>query len=77
MKRILAPLDGSPLAACILPHLVALAETNDATIVLLRVLDKGGRAFGLIDPLAWQLAKAEAQSYLDELGQRLAKLTHG
>jgi nucleotide-binding universal stress UspA family protein len=75
MKRILAPLDGSPLAACILPHLVTLAETNDATIVLLRVLDKGTPAFGLVDPLAWQLAKAEAQAYLDELGQRLAGLT--
>jgi nucleotide-binding universal stress UspA family protein len=75
MKRILAPLDGSSLAACVLPHLVALAEVNDAEVVLLRVLDKGAPSLGLVDPLEWQLAKTEAQTYLQEVGERIAELT--
>jgi nucleotide-binding universal stress UspA family protein len=36
-KKILVPLDGSPLAEAVLPHVQALAKSEDAEIVLLRV----------------------------------------
>ncbi len=37
-KRILLPLDGSPLAEQALPHAVALAEHFHSELILLRVL---------------------------------------
>ncbi len=37
-KRILIPLDGSPLAEQALPHAVAMAQAFQAELVLLRVL---------------------------------------
>ncbi len=36
-KKILVPLDGSPLAEAVLPHVQALAKSEGAEIVLLRV----------------------------------------
>jgi nucleotide-binding universal stress UspA family protein len=36
-KKILVPLDGSPLAEAVLPHAEALAKSEGAEIVLLRV----------------------------------------
>jgi len=37
---ILVPLDGSQLADCVLPHVVAIARPFDAEITLLRILEK-------------------------------------
>ncbi len=37
-KRILIPLDGSPLAEQALPHAIALAEHFHSELILLRVL---------------------------------------
>lgn len=37
-NRILAPLDCSPLAECVLPHAIALARIFDAQVALLHVL---------------------------------------
>ena len=36
-KKILVPLDGSPLAESVLPHAEALAKAEDAEIVVLRI----------------------------------------
>jgi nucleotide-binding universal stress UspA family protein len=36
-KKILVPLDGSPLAEAVLPHAQALAKAENAEIVILRV----------------------------------------
>mgnify|MGYP003561879522 FL=1 len=36
-KKILVPLDGSPLAEAVLPHAQALAKSEGAEIVILRV----------------------------------------
>ncbi len=36
-KKILVPLDGSPLAEAVLPHAQALAKSEGAEIILLRV----------------------------------------
>ena len=41
-SHILTPLDGSPQAACVLPHVVALARATGARITLLRVLERSG-----------------------------------
>jgi nucleotide-binding universal stress UspA family protein len=61
VEHILIPLDGSPLAECVLPHGVALARALDARVTLLNVL--GRRAAGptrSVDPLDWQIRRAEA-----------------
>jgi nucleotide-binding universal stress UspA family protein len=72
-NRILAPLDGSALAECILPHLAALARISNTQVILLRVLDPMRIATRPrpVDPLDWQIRKAEAESYLQEIAARL------
>lgn len=66
---ILVPLDGSKLAECIMPHVVAIARACEAPVVLLRVLGQNPTAEpGLsFDPLNWQIKKAEAKLYLDRI----------
>lgn len=71
--KILVPLDGSSLAECVLPHLVALTKAFDAQIILLQVLEsetEDGRREP-VDPLAWRMRHAEAESYLEEVADRL------
>ena len=72
-SRILVPLDGSSLAECVLPHVVALSRIFEAPITLLRVVgeqsaDEGSRA---VDPLSWQIRRSEAEAYLAEIATRL------
>lgn len=64
--KILVPLDRSPLAECVLPHAVALARCLDAKVMLLHVLSSPDKQDRLraVDPLEWQLRRAEADSYL-------------
>jgi len=61
-KKILVPLDGSDLAEGILPHVRAMAAVFDATVTLLHV--SGVPSQTAVDPLNWQLQKAEAEAYL-------------
>jgi len=71
--HILVPLDGSSLAECVLPHVIAIANAFDARITLLRVLEHP-RVPALsqsIDPLEWQLFKSEAEAYLNGVKTRL------
>lgn len=70
---ILVPLDGSLLAECALPHVVAVARACEASITFLHVVEcpPSNSTSEPIDPLAWQVRKVEAQAYLDELRQRL------
>lgn len=72
-KHLLAPLDGSITAECTLPHLVALARLYQARATLVRVLECPEAALDKqpTDPLQWQLYKAEAKAYLDDVAQRL------
>lgn len=44
-KKILVPLDGSPLAEEVLPHAQALAKAENAEVVFLRVADVPAREF--------------------------------
>ena len=71
--KILVPLDRSPLAECVFPHAIALARCFDAQLVLLHVLslpDKQDR-LRAVDPLEWQLRRAEADSYLQGVCARV------
>jgi nucleotide-binding universal stress UspA family protein len=67
--HLLVPLDGSSLAECVLPHVIAVAPALDARVTLLQVLEtphaeSQGQA---IDPLDWHLRKREARAYLDSI----------
>jgi len=75
LDHILVPVDGSPLAECVLPHTVALAQAFGARVTLLRVLERAHIAGQTrsVDPLGWHIRKAEAGSYLDGLTARLQK----
>lgn len=72
--RILVPLDGSSLAECVLPHVIALAQAFESQVTLLRVLERTAAGqVSSVDPVGWHLRKAEAESYLDGEAARLQK----
>jgi nucleotide-binding universal stress UspA family protein len=70
-KRVLVPVDGSPLAAAILPFIAQIAGPLDAEVMLARVVPsippqvvEGSRHI-VIDDMVDQLA--EAKGYLEDL----------
>lgn len=71
--HILVPLDGSVLAEAVIPHVIAIARAFDASVTLLRVMDKkpGQETTPVLDVLNWQIAKADAQLYLEKIAERL------
>jgi nucleotide-binding universal stress UspA family protein len=72
-KHILMPLDGSPLAECVLPHSLSIARAVGARLTILQVVEQAvasGRTHS-IDPLEWEISKAEAAVYLAGVGDRL------
>jgi nucleotide-binding universal stress UspA family protein len=73
-ERILVPLDGSSLAECVLPYLIAISNNYHPEINLLRVLDPLSAATRprFVDPINWQIRKAEAESYLKEIALQLS-----
>lgn len=75
-NKILIPLDGSPLAETVLPHVIALARSYESDIYLLRVLDPKGvpTISGSRDHLEWQIIKAEAKAYLNNIRDRLQEI---
>jgi len=46
-KRVLIPLDGSPLAEQALPHAIAQARHSQAELILLRVLEPFSHVKGM------------------------------
>jgi nucleotide-binding universal stress UspA family protein len=72
-EDILVPMDGSPLAECVMPHAVALARAFNSQILLLNVLARSSRPDGrsAVDPLEWRLRRTEAESYLHDVSARL------
>ena len=75
-KHLLVPLDGSALAETVLPFLGALARAFPVSGTLIRVLEKV-QVEGCtqpVDPLEWQICKAEAESYLERMKRRTQDL---
>jgi len=74
LKHILVPLDGSSLAECVLPHVLAIAQAMKAQITLLHVLDRPSGTGELpTDPLHWQVKKNTAKGYLEQIIIRLKR----
>ena len=72
-KNILVPLDGSPLAECVLSHVVAMAQPLEAKVTLLNVCEprSGDEALQPVNALSWSFRTAEADTYLAEVASRL------
>jgi nucleotide-binding universal stress UspA family protein len=71
--RILVPLDGSSLAEGAIPHAELFAQIFGSNIILLRVLDPTSyhEMPNAVDPLRWQLRKAEADAYMQGIAYRV------
>ena len=69
LDHILVPLDGSPLAECVLPHAIAIAKAFNAQITLVNVLEQPSASLQMpkADPLDWYLKRSAAQLYLDSV----------
>ena len=73
-RNILVPLDGSPLAEEILPHVKEIARLSGAAITLLSVVfaHTPASTFHVADTTDQQIAAKEAaEEYLKEVKQRL------
>jgi len=74
-KRILVPLDGSALAEQAIPHAELFARIFGSKIILLQVLEPTSYHENpkAVDPLTWQIRKAESDMYLQGLTLRIQK----
>lgn len=72
-NRILVPLDGSPLAERAIPHAELFARIFGASIILLQVLEPTSYHENpkAVDPLIWQIRKAEADMYMQGVAFRI------
>jgi nucleotide-binding universal stress UspA family protein len=72
-NRILVPLDGSPLAERAIPHAEQFARIFGASITLLQVLEPTSYHENpkAVDPLSWQIRKAEADMYMQGIAHRI------
>jgi nucleotide-binding universal stress UspA family protein len=77
-NRILVPLDGSILAERAIPHAEQFARIFGANIVLLRVLEVTSHYENPdpINPLNWQIRKAEADMYMRGIAARVREHLH-
>lgn len=73
LDHVLVPLDGSPLAECVLPHAIAIAKAFSAQITVAHVLEQPSASLRLpkADPLDWYLKKSAANQYLSAIKARL------
>lgn len=74
-KQILVPLDGSALAERAIPHAEHFARIFGANITLLQVLEPAPHPdeHHPVDPVSWQMRKAEANLYLKETAEKIQK----
>lgn len=72
-NRILVPLDGSALAERAIPHAEQFARIFGASIILLQVLEPTSYHENpkVVDPLSWQIRKAEADAYMQGIASRV------
>lgn len=75
INHILVPLDGSTLAECVLPHVVAIAPVTNARVTLLHVLQHAqtGNGNPAVDPVEWHLQKQKSEKYLEQIVDQLNK----
>jgi nucleotide-binding universal stress UspA family protein len=75
INHILVPLDGSALAECVLPHVLAIAPVTKAHVTLIHVLEHPENRNGgpPIDPMGWHMQKQESQAYLEKVVEQLQK----
>jgi nucleotide-binding universal stress UspA family protein len=74
-NRILVPLDGSTLAERAIPHAEQFARIFNSSIVLLQILDPTSyhENPNAVDPLSWQIRKAEADMYMKGIAARISE----
>ena len=76
-KKILVPLDGSPLAEAVLPHAEALAKLEGAEIVILRVPATPTAEYFARDPVIGESIRQdieiEAKDYVNKAVDALKK----
>lgn len=72
-NRILIPLDGSKLAERTIPHALRMAQMFKAKVFLLHILDPSQHqdTTNAIEPLNWQIRKAEADLYLQGISEQI------
>lgn len=72
-KKILLPLDGSPLAERAIAHAVEFARIFNSKILLLRVLEYEPSSEPMVhaEPLNWQLHRTKSEHYLHEVARRI------
>ena len=68
-KKILVPLDGSPLAEAVLPHAEALAKSEHAEIIILRVPNAPVSEFLSRDPMIAEMIHADMEKESEEYVQ--------
>ncbi len=77
IRRILVCLDRSPLSEVCLPYATLLAKTFGSDITLLHVMqpmaEHGGQK--TTDPLVWEIARREVESYMGKLGEETERST--
>ncbi|MBN1304179.1 MAG: universal stress protein [Anaerolineales bacterium] len=73
IKHILVPLDGSSLAECVLPHMLAVAGSMGSKVTLLQVLEQNSipDQTPVVDPLEWHIHKTKSNTYLTSVAERL------
>lgn len=72
LNHLLVPLDGSPLAECVLPHVIAVAPVSNARVTLLHVMQQSqGSGTPAVDPIEWHLQKQNSEKYLDQIVSQL------
>lgn len=74
-EHILVPLDGSVLAECVLPHVMALGSGFASRVSLIHVLERpGGSNLLPIDVIGWHLEQAEVEGYLSGVATTLTSI---
>jgi nucleotide-binding universal stress UspA family protein len=73
INHILVPLDGSTLAECVLPHVVAIAPMTHARVTLVHVMEplQNERGSPAVDPIDWHLQKQNSEKYLEQVAGHL------
>jgi len=73
INHILIPLDGSPLAECVLPHVLTMGRGTNANVTLLHVVELPHAIIDqqAVDPLEWHLRKQEADEYLNNIAAKI------